>query len=368
MPISRPSIVHCPLSACLFSLGSRTLYSTLSIQHSKFPLSLESCPLLLFLSLILFLPACSFIPSGLQVPNISRPSPEFLQTRLLDVSYPLLTAAAEWCPFDQERTYGFLLRDDAKGEGQDRLPWQGRAVVAYVHPRLPSAHAGLSVDDTVMTVNTVSVAGESASEVGRLIGRLTKAKIQPLLLEVMRGGEVRTVVVASIPACHYATQVLDTDLINGITDGRRIGVTRGALQFFSSDDELGWVVAHEIAHNILSHSRNIELHVMVRALLTVKGQESISEDILTPRPSSEVQADYVGAYLMARAGYDLSAIKRVWEQLERIETTQGRQKPLLAETHPPTKERIAAFEVTLREIEAKQKAGEPLDFSIDEAR
>jgi len=78
--------------------------------------------------------------------------------------------------------------------------------------------------------------------------------------------------------------------------------------------------------------------------------------------------DGVGGYLMAQAGYDLSAIKRVWEQLARMEARQGRLRTGLAETHPPTKERLAAFDVTLQEIETKQQAGQPLDFQIEEAR
>jgi len=84
------------------------------------------------------------------------------------------------------------------------------------------------------------------------------------------------------------------------------------------------------------------------------------------RPSRESQADYVGAYLMARAGYDLSAIKRVWERLQWIETRQGGRRSSLALTHPPTKERLASFEMTLQEIETKRRAGQPLDFPMQE--
>jgi len=368
MSISRPSLAPCPVPAGLFPLGSRSFHSSVRIQHSQFPLSLIPCPLVLFVSLILFLPACSFIPSGLQVPFISPPSPEAMHARLLDVSYPLLTAAAEWCPFDQEPMYGFLLRENGNGEEPDGRSPQGRSVVAYLHPRLPAAQAGLSVGDVILHVNTMPVAEESALHVGRLIGRLTKAKIQPLVLEAMRGGDVRTIVMSAIPACHYGMRVLETDLINGITDGRRIGITRGALHFFSLNDELGWVVAHEIAHNILSHSQNMQLQAMLRAFLTARGEEFSMAGPVVQRPSLEVQADYVGAYLMARAGYDLSAIKRAWKRLERIEARQGRPKAELAKTHPPTKERLAAFETTLQEIEAKRQSGEPLDFSLDEAR
>lgn len=75
--------------------------------------------------------------------------------------------------------------------------------------------------------------------------------------------------------------------------------------------------------------------------------------------------DGVGTDLMARAGYDLSAIKRVWERLARIEARQGRSRRGLAETHPPTKERLAAFNVTLQEIETKRRLGQRLDILIE---
>ena len=282
--------------------------------------------------------------------------------RLLDVAYPLLTAAAEWCPIDQESTYGFLLREVTREERIEHHSVRGRAKVAYIHPRLPAALADLSVEDVIVQVNTVDVAGKSVDEVGRLIERLTRAKIQPLQLEIVRGGTSRTIMMSAVPACHYAMRVLHTDLVNGITDGRQIGVTRGALQFFVSDDELGWVVAHEIAHNLLSHVQNMKLQAILGTFIAARGEESGSTVTMPPRPSLESQADYVGAYLMARAGYDLSAITRVWERLERLESRQPGQRRGLALTHPPTKERRVAFEVTLREIETKRRLGLPFDI------
>ena len=324
------------------------------------------CCVLLFFCIGVLLPACSIIPAGMRAPTSPQLSAEAMQVRLLDVSYPLLTAAAEWCPFDQEPTYGFLLREERQGEGPEQNPVQGRAVVAYVHPRLPAAVAGLSVDDVILSVNTVSVSGEPTGAVGRLIDRATRAKIQPLQLNVLTGGRPRTLSMSAIQACHYSMRVVDSDIINGVTDGRRIGVTSGALRFFPSHDELGWIIAHEIAHNILHHVQNAKLQAMVRAFLAARGENAVSADAMPSMPSRESQADYVGAYLMGRAGYDLSAIKRVWERLQWIETRQGGRRSSLALTHPPTKERLAAFDVTLQEIEAKRRLGQPLEILVED--
>ena len=312
---------------------------------------------LLVLCSALALSACALLPSALQPGTWFRSSAEAMQVRLLDIAYPLVTAAAEWCPFDQEPTYGFLLRDHP--ESRSTAPTQ--VMVAYVHPRLPAAAAGLAVGDVILQVNTAAVAGDRVAQVGRLIDRLTRAKIQPLQLEVLRGEARRTVALSAIPACQYTLQVVDTPVINGLTDGRRIGVTRGALQFFSSDDELGWVVAHEIAHNIMDHVQNEKFQVMLRAFRSAWGEATDSSGAIPSRPSLEVQADYVGAYLMARAGYDLDAVRRVWERLQRLEVRQGGRTSRLTQTHPPTKERLAAFELTRQEIDTKRKAAQPLE-------
>ena len=99
---------------------------------------------------------------------------------------------------------------------------------------------------------------------------------------------------------------------------------------------------------------------MLRTFLAARGEESGATAAMPPRRTLESQADYVGAYLMARAGYDLSAITRVWQRLESIEAQHGGQGPCLARTHPSTKERLASFEITLQEIEAKRGAGTKL--------
>lgn len=315
----------------------------------------------------LLLPACARLPGSLQPGTWFRSPAEAMQIRLLDVSYPLLTAAADWCPFDQEPTYGFLLRGEAGVERAQGNSTGVQAMVAYIHPSLPAALAGLSVGDVILEVNTMNVTGESPDDVGRLIGRVTRAKIQPLQLEILRGRERRMLALSAVPACHYSVQVQDTPLINGITDGRQIGVTRGAMQFFRWDDELAWIVAHEIAHNVLSHNQNAKFQEMLHAFLSAWGEVSDSLDTVSLRPSLEAQADYVGAYLMARAGYDLDAVRWVWERLARIEALQTGQKPELAQVHPQTKERLAAFERTLQEIETKRQAGQPLPVRLEES-
>ena len=293
-----------------------------------------------------------------------------MQRRLQDVALPLLVAASESCPFEQESTYGFFLYDETAKKGSQSALNQSadrKAVVAYVHPQLGAASAGLVVGDRVVVVNAKSVEGESADMIMRMVRSLTKARIQPLQLVVKRGEEPHTVTIWAVPACQFSLQLIDSEIINGVSNGRQVGVTTGAMRMFFWDDELAWILSHEIAHNILSHVQNAKLRTMLGTFLgATLGASSPVANAPEPR-SLEAQADYVGAYLMARTGFDLDAIRRVWNRLREIELRQAQWGQAMAHTHPTTVERLAAFDETLKEIDAKRRRGEPMRPRLEPA-
>lgn len=298
-------------------------------------------------------------------------NPNTMQRRLQDVAFPLLVAAAGACPFEQESTYGFFLadHDDQAGtQSTSRRSIDRNVIVSYVHPQLAAASAGLALGDRIVEVNARSVEGDEAERVMGLVRRLTAAKIQPLQLAVQRGGDRQIVTMSAIPACQFTLQLIESERINGVSNGRQVAVTTGAMRFFIWDDELGWVVAHEIAHNILNHVENAKLRTMLNTFLGASlGPSSPSMNAPEPR-SLEAQADYVGSYFMAKAGYDLDAIRRVWNRMRQIESHQTAWGREMVQTHPTTAERLAAFEETLKEIEGKRRRGEALLPQMESAR
>ncbi len=269
-------------------------------------------------------------------------------SRVQTVAFPILLASADLCPFDQEGTYGFVLEDGPMPDFQARSESGRGIVVRQVYVRSPAARAGLQTGDQLIEINTRDVSTDAASAASELVRRLTRARVQPLQLDVMRSGHRLRLWLDAAPFCQFTLSLLRSDVVNAMSNGSQIVVTTGLMRFVRSEDELAWVLAHEIAHNLLSHDQNMKLQAMLRAVLTTRGEGSDPPDKLPPRPSLEAQADYVGAYLIARAWYELSAIKRVWERLEGIEAQQGGQGQGLVQTHPPTKERLASFEATLQ--------------------
>ena len=71
----------------------------------------------------------------------------------------------------------------------------------------------------------------------------------------------------------------------------------------------------------------------------------------------ESEADYVGVYHAARAGFDVSNAATMWR---RMGTKNPRSISLLGTTHPSTAKRYLAIEKAVQEIELKRQAGLPL--------
>jgi predicted Zn-dependent protease len=272
------------------------------------------------------------------------------------LGFPLLIAAALWCPFDQEPIYGFLLKDEDISRIEGREGAGQRVVVAYVHSRLPTVSTGLAPGDVLMRVNQRDVTDLRAEEIMQLVRRLTVARIQPLQLEIMRAGDRHTLYMWATPACRFSVQLIESQEVNGIADGRRVGVTTGAMRFLHSDSELAWVLAHEIGYNVLNHSQNDRLSAMLNAFLGATVGTSAAVATSVPRRSLEAQADYIGAYIMARAGFDVHAIKQFWRRMDNLRS--GEKQPELDVSHPTTAERLAALEVTLTEIQEKRNRGD----------
>ena len=110
---------------------------------------------------------------------------------------------------------------------------------------------------------------------------------------------------------------------------------------------LALVLGHEFAHDLLHHRQRLDRVGVARGVLGELGSTPGSLH------AAEREADYVGLYLTARAGYDISHAPDFWRRFPR---TGGD----LGWSHPDPDQRVAALAATRDEIEAKIARGEPL--------
>lgn len=160
--------------------------------------------------------------------------------------------------------------------------------------------------------------------------------------------------------------------INAYTDGEKIIVSQKMLDFIQNRNELALVVGHELAHAALNHvgktMQNTALGQIggfaVDQLLASQGLNtggqfaSLGAGVAQQRYSVgfEQEADYVGMYFMARAGFDTAGVANFWRRMAANDSRSINNRS----SHPTSPERFIAIERTHREIAAKVAAGQPL--------
>ena len=153
--------------------------------------------------------------------------------------------------------------------------------------------------------------------------------------------------------------------VNGLAapDGR-IFITRGFYEKFKSGDvtaeELASVIAHELGHVALGHSRRRMIdfsgqNAMRAALGMILGRilpgvgiwiANMLATLLAARlsRSDEYEADAYAAALLTKAGIGIAPQITLFEKLEALTQSNSGAAPAWLMSHPKTTERIAALQ------------------------
>ncbi|MGC3937055.1 M48 family metalloprotease [Roseobacter sp. EG26] len=164
--------------------------------------------------------------------------------------------------------------------------------------------------------------------------------------------------------------IYEVDPVNGLAapDGR-IFITRGFYNKFRAgevtDTEMASVIAHEMGHVALGHSRRRMIdfsgqNALRTALAMVLGRfipgvgvwlAGMLTTLLAARlsRSDEYEADAYAAALLTKAGIGVEPQISLFEKLERLTQQNAGTAPAWLLSHPKTQDRIAA----LKALEAK---------------
>lgn len=183
------------------------------------------------------------------------------------------------------------------------------------------------------------------------------------------GKRIANAVGSNLPGAQWEFVVFDApETINAFAlPGGKVGVYTGLLKLTASDDELGFVMGHEIAHVTSRHGaeRMTEgaiaqgLGVVVdagsknsqyRELILAAYGGAANVGMLKFSRSHESEADFVGLRYSAKAGYDPRAATAFWKKMA-AESAKAGGKPMeFLSTHPSDERRIAALEAEMPEV------------------
>lgn len=306
-------------------------------------------------------PSVSLDPEG---PEQRLTTLTALDERVARVAWKLSGANVDLCPVVRQSA-GWALHSagqyspEMRPIAEERFGLDGdQPGVLSAPPGSPAAQAGLRSGDRLTSVNArplnVGDRGRAAQYEGLAanLALLDSALATgPATLGVVRGGQALTVEVRPVRACGYEVQLNPSDELNARADGRRLFISTALAGFTGSDDELALILGHELAHNVLGHRSWAETGGEGRTVVDPNCDPRLCGD-----GNHERQADRVGLYLMARAGYDPSAAAPFWR---RFAASNWRVRyPSLA--HASAGVRATRLEAVQAEIEAKRAAGEPL--------
>lgn len=159
--------------------------------------------------------------------------------------------------------------------------------------------------------------------------------------------------------------IYEIEPVNGLAapDGR-IFITRGFFNKYRagevSSEEMATVIAHELGHVALGHSRRRMIdfsgqNAMRTALAMILGRfipgvgpwiAGALTSLLAARLSrtDEFEADAYASALLMKAGIGTGPQKSLFHKLETLTGARGETTPAWMLSHPKTKQRIAAIE------------------------
>lgn len=137
--------------------------------------------------------------------------------------------------------------------------------------------------------------------------------------------------------------------------GGKIFINAGAIAKTHSEAELAGLLAHEIAHAVLSHGFQLatqgNLLANVGQYVPFVGRTGASLVVMNYSRGMERQADALGTRILAASGYAADGVRNLMVTLEaEKEENDLEEPPIWLSTHPSTSERIENIE---RQIQAQ---------------
>ncbi|MBI1186782.1 MAG: M48 family metalloprotease, partial [Alphaproteobacteria bacterium] len=297
----------------------------------------------------------------------------------------LILANADLCP-ETTRDAGFTLHSlnsypvEMREAAVRRFAIDARPAAAFLAPDSAAAQAGLRDGDAIVSVNGQSVRqarlnrrtrerDRAVADAAEKLGEALEGDA-PITLEIARDGETRTIAFTPEQACASRLILARDDRVNAAANGRAVAITTGMARYLETDAELAVVLGHELAHNTLAHrdrqrdttrpgrwggtAAGLILGAATGVFIDFGAMAARgSQDM---RLTFEREADYVGLYYAARAGFDTAGVETFWRRF----AADYPASTYLTRSHPTAGERFLAIAAAQDEIDAKRAANVPL--------
>ena len=175
----------------------------------------------------------------------------------------------------------------------------------------PAYHAGLLKNDIILEINDKSTKNFRKELAFILENR------KGFTLKVLREKKEILVRLIGVQSCSYNVQVLPSGFPNAFADGKKVFITMAAVKLAKTEDELAFLIGHELAHNIL-HYKTFdanEANLLAIDYLDKPKIRQIKNILVWSNEDREIEADIEGMHLAFKAGFSLENVNDYWRRL-----------------------------------------------------
>jgi Zn-dependent protease with chaperone function len=244
---------------------------------------------------------------------------------------------------------------------------QNQLTAAYVPPGSP-ADGLILPGDRIVRLNDAIIFSGGRGKKAYYETLLDADMSRPLRFVVERGRKNRKVEVEVPvkPGCLSILKMEQDDEVNAYADGVNITFSTGTMREGKEDVTIASILGHELAHNAMLHNEAREINVFLAQVGSIIIEAATGLDLSDVMrdiganafsQEAESEADYVGMYMLARAGYDL---EKGAEVERRFAVLYPDSIHAVGESHPASAYRFIMMKKTIQEIEEKKKKGIPL--------
>jgi len=290
------------------------------------------------------------------------------QDRLYRVAAPLLMQNTELCPRHARNLLGFTAKtrhsysDEFIEEAQEIFGLDDRLRITNVLPDGSAALAGIQEGDFFLTagIEPMPEGPNAEREAAALIASELQGRTS-FDLTILRDGERLSLEVPLTPACAMIIDLGNSDDVNSYADGHRVMITKGMLNFVQSDEELAYVLAREIADNVLMQTPRADIGGVIDHLRTLSARPPSAKSgtpdmMIAPfTPDLDAAADELALYILARAGYGIDNVFGFWKRLATAYPASIANSHTAL--HPAIDHRLSVIDQVVKTIHMKRDNG-----------
>ena len=226
-------------------------------------------------------------------------------------SYGILYADANDIPEEDRKIYKNLYNKNISEKYFKNYKVNHFPIILSVAENSPGFFAGLKENDLVLEVNKSNTNNFRKKLANNMINQAI------LNIKILRENKIIEKRLNGINICVYNIQPIPSGSPNAFADGNKVFITLAAIKLARTNDELAFLIGHEIAHNILhykSFNANEAESISINYLDKPKIRE-FKNLFVASNENREIEADIEGIKLAFQAGYSLENVNEYWRRL-----------------------------------------------------